>query len=446
NFLRGFVDWMVELLNAQTAFNGSVVLLKNTPGRSKAFERLLQQDGLYHLVTEGIQQGQLTRSMQRIECIQQIVHPYEQAEIFFQLATVPSLRVVISNTTEAGITFEPTDQFSDQPCGSFPAKLTQLLYRRVIHFEGALDKGWIVLPCELIPDNGQRLQAIVQQYAALWQLGQDFADWLAQSTIFCDTLVDRIVPGFPHQTAATVQAELGLQDELLVAAEPYHLWAIHAPKSIDSIFPIQQPQLNVHLVADLQVFRTRKVRILNAAHTIMVALGHAKGYRLVREFMEDQELVSFLDQLLEDEVFKTLNDPLPTLQAYKAAVFDRFRNPFIDHQLLDIALNSTAKFRVRVLPSILAYIDQFQQVPPLLTEAFAAFLLLLRDEQVRAKDQQGEYWGTQWGRAWAQRSSTEAWVGAVLAEEVLWGVDLSVVDGLVEVVSAGLTTVITNEE
>ena len=344
NFLRGFVEWMVERLNSETDFAGSIVVVKASPhrGSSDVYGQLTEQDGLFHLLLTDSQDGQAIMHTQLISSISRVINPYEQFANYLALARQPEVRFVVSNTTEVGIVFVDSDKRDDQPPATFSAKLTLFLYERYCHFAGAADKGWIILPCELIADNGAKLKECVLAYAQLWQLEEGFRVWLESDNIFVNTLVDRIVTGFPHERAEAVCEQLGFADKLLVEGEQYHSWVIEAPDWVQQEFPTHQTDLNVKFVADVQPYRELKVRILNGAHTALVPVAYLAGLRTVREGVEDEMIGRFLDRLLFDEILPTLSVPAAERERMARDVLHRFRNPYLHHQLLTISLNSTS--------------------------------------------------------------------------------------------------------
>ncbi|KAA3437024.1 tagaturonate reductase [Rufibacter hautae] len=429
NFLRGFVDWIIDILNEKTDFNGSVEIIQ--PLDKGIYQLLNGQDGLYHVVLEGIQEGQTVQENRLITCVSNALSPYDTYEQYLQLGENPDLEFVISNTTEAGISFDPADVGFDTTPNSFPGKLTALLYRRFTHFAGAKDKALTIIPCELIEKNGENLRETVLQFAKHWNLPTDFADWIQNNTIFCNTLVDRIVPGFPKDTIQEIQQELGFADNLVVKAEPFHLWVIEAPESVAKAFPTERAGLQVKFVDDLTPYRTRKVRILNGAHTALVPVAYLQGLRTVREAVEDEKAGTFIKEAIFEEIIPTLDLSAEELNQFANDVIERFQNPFIRHELQSIALNSVSKYKVRVLPSVLEYHKRKGQLPQRLLHSLAALILFYK----------GEYNGEQtpvndtpevlefFQEAW-QKDTVEETVQAVLANHDFWGTDLTQVAGL----------------
>lgn len=431
NFLRAFLDWMIQCWNDQTDFSGSVIVLKSSPRPSQAFDQLVAQEGLYHLLTRGQHQGQLVDDHQLIDVVERVEHPWNRPEDYLALAEIETLRFILSNTTEAGIRFDPSDQFEDRPAGSFPGKLTQLLYRRYIHFTGATNRGFTFLPCELIPNNGTQLLACVIRYAEHWGLEEAFVQWISEANTFCNTLVDRIVPGFPHQEKAVLQERIGFQDELMVVAEPYHLLVIEALPEVAKQLPWPELGLNVIFTNSLDDYRLQKVRILNGAHTAMVALGLTQGIQTVKEAVEHPTLSTTLLDMIREEIVPGVGLPQDRLHAYTSTVWERFQNPFIIHQLGDIALNSIAKFKTRLLPSLLAYQDQNGHPPTKIVQALAALIRLYRGDLIHLRDDPAhiEFFKLQWSR-WEEDQDTQQLCQSVLAYHAAWGEDLNQRDGL----------------
>jgi len=376
NFLRGFVDWVIDILNEKTNFNGDIQIVQ--PYGKLPAESLNSQQGLYHVLTRGYQNGKVIEEDRLITSVLGAINPGLAYPDFLELAENPELRFVVSNTTEAGIYFDPNDIKSETVPTSFPGKLAALLYRRFTHFKGKKDKGLVIIPCELIEDNGGKLKKSVLQYADLWELGQDFIQWIAQHNVFCNTLVDRIVPGFPQENAEEMQEKIGFKDEMMVMVEPFHLWVIEGPSSLEKEFPVGKVDLEVKFVKDLAPYRERKVRILNGAHTAMVPLAYLFGLRTVREAVEDKYIGEFIEETIQGEIIPTLNLPKEELLQFSKDVLERFKNPFIKHQLSAIALNSISKFEVRVLPSLLKYVERKGELPKNLVRSLAALIIFYK--------------------------------------------------------------------
>ncbi len=436
NFLRAFLGWMVEVLNEETGFAGDIALVKPTP--SGSYKALRDQQGLYHVLLEGIKNGEPISELKRIHCVRRITNPYEAWGEFLATARLESLAFVVSNTTEAGIRYETAPWPGHSAPHTFPAKLTLWLYERFTFFEGDFHKGCVILPCELIEDNGTALKECVLKYAGSWQLGAAFSAWIADANTFCNTLVDRIVTGYPTESALSIEKELGYRDQQLVAAEPYHSWLIQGPEFLPGLLPVAHTSLNIRFVKDLRPYRDLKVRILNGTHTLMVPVGVLLGLRYVRECLEAPSMRSFLEALLEEELCLTLDLPATEVQDYKNSVVERFLNPYINHRLLDIALHSMAKFRTRVLPSLEAYYQRYQQLPRHLLFGFAALLRFYKTGSGEGapawKDspENFDFFGQLWARYPGGPEAAIQLVAAVVRHERLWGSDLGRYPGLKE--------------
>lgn len=429
NFLRAFVDYAIDELNRKTSFNGGVAVVQ--PIAQGMVPVLQQQDGLYTLFSNGISQGEKIQEQHLVESIQVAIDPYTQYDAFLALAEVETLEVVISNTTEAGIAYAASDTLEMRPQNSFPAKLTAFLYHRFQFFKGDVAKGLAMIPCELINYNADTLREVVLRYAQEWNCGTDFITWLQEANSFHNTLVDRIVPGYPKNEVAQYQQRLEYKDALMVVSEAFFLWVIEGDATLQQKLPFHQTELDVKFVADMQPYRTRKVRILNGAHTVMVPLSLLYGNATVGETLEKPFTASFVEHSVFKEIILTLELDPSELQAFAQAVLDRFRNPFVEHQLSSIALNSISKFKVRVLPSLLTYQQQHNKLPVHLTYAFACLLrfyqgsyqnriLPVRDEATIMDDM---------AAIWKGNTLPEA-VNHILAQTGYWGENLNAVPQL----------------
>ncbi|MBX0332629.1 tagaturonate reductase [Pontibacter sp. HSC-14F20] len=439
NFLRGFVDWIIDLLNERTKFNGQVQIVQ--PLDKGIVHLLQQQEGLYHVLLEGLQGGETTRELRLISCIADATNPYENYRAYLALGENPELQFVISNTTEAGIAFDEADTGMESLPNSFPGKLTVLLYHRFKHFDGAADKGLYLIPCELIEKNGEALREAIQAYAKHWNLPAEFTAWIEQHNYFCNTLVDRIVPGFPKDNIQEIQQEIGYHDNLVVKAEPFHLWVIEAPKVVRAAFPVNEAELQVKFVEDLTPYRTRKVRILNGAHTALVPVAYLQGLRTVRDAIEDEKAGSFIRKAIFEEIIPTLDLPEEELEQFANDVIERFQNPFIRHELISIALNSVSKYKVRVLPSVLEYHKRKSQLPKRLLQSLAAMILFYKGEwngeSIPLNDTPEVL--AFFEKAWQQESAEEV-VTAVLTNKDFWERDLTEIPGLADLVTTELKT------
>lgn len=446
NFLRAFIDWQIDWLNQHQGTDAGIVVVR--PRNREVSDSLNQQDGLYTTLIRGLNdQGESVSETRLIRSLNREIQPYQQFGDFMALAQNPDLRMVFSNTTEAGIAFDGSDRLTDQPASSFPGKLTQLLWARYCHFEGASDKGWLVVPCELIDHNGDTLRDMVLRYADHWQLPAEFNRWINQHCAFYNTLVDRIVTGFPAESAQ-IEAELGYQDRYLVAGEVYYQFVIQGPSALFSELKLDALAPQVRHVDDIAPYKAQKVAILNGAHTAMVPVAFLAGLESVGEAMDDPAIAGFVDALLRDEVIPTLDLPANELHAFADAVQRRFRNPFIRHALLSIALNGMTKFRTRLLTPMLAAQQQSGEWPTRITFALAALIAFYRGESAEKSWplQDDAHWLQRYAEGWtalqADQISPEQLVRSVLSDAQHWGEDLTQRPDLVAVVTRHLQNII----
>lgn len=382
NFLRAFVDWIIWNMDAKTNFNGSVVVVQ--PIERGMVDWLNGQDCLYHVNLQGRLNGEAVNSLERIDVISRALNPYSQNAAFMALADQPEIRFVISNTTEAGITFDPACKFTDAPASSYPGKLVQLLYRRYKTFNGNPKKGLILMPCELIFLNGHHLKECIYQYIELWKedLGADYAgfkEWFTKYNYVCATLVDRIVPGFPRKDIAAIQEKVGYADNLVVQAEIFHLWVIEKPEnmSIDELreeFPAEKAGLHVLIAESEKPYHERKVTLLNGPHTVLSPVAYLSGINIVRDACNDPVIGKYIHKVQFEELMETLNLPMDELRQFASDVLERFNNPYVDHQVTSIMLNSFPKFETRDLPGLKTYLERKGQLPKGLVLGLAAII------------------------------------------------------------------------
>jgi tagaturonate reductase len=445
NFLRAFVDWQIHQMNKMTEFNGSVVVVQ--PRGQEKVEKLNGQDGLYTLYLQGIKEGKAVKEYEVIQSISRGINLFTQYDEYLYLAESPELRFIFSNTTEAGIVFEPSDKLKDRPQKSFPGKLTAFLYHRFQAFQGDKDKGLIIIPCELIDNSGELLKNIILQYVELWSLEQEFFDWIREANTFCSSLVDRIVPGYPKETIHDVTEELGYSDDFVVAAEPYHIWVIEGPDWIKEEFPAHLAGLNTIFTDDMSPYRTRKVRILNGTHTAMTPVAYLYGLNTVSDSVEHVVIGNYIKELIHEEIIPTLDFPVEELSSYANDVLDRFRNPFIQHFLQSISLNSISKFKTRDLPSILEYYNRKKKLPRKLVFSLAATIAFYKgrrgEEDIPLSDDAEilELFHKQWTQYNGTPDSIHSIVSSVLGYEKAWGMDLNIVPGLTIAVTEYLYTI-----
>jgi tagaturonate reductase len=454
NFLRAFAGWMVDEMNARGLFAGSIVAVQATPhGKS---DLLNAQDGLYTLHLRGVQQGHVVDQRRIVTAVSRALDPYRAWDEVCECFRNPALRFVFSNTTEAGIADAPEPYRPDQCPVSFPAKVALVLHERFRTLRGEPQSGLIFLPCELIDRNGSTLRELVRQHAQRWSLGLDFNDWIDRHHHFLNTLVDRIVPGYPKADAPRLTQELSYEDPLYDVAEPFHRWIIEGPPALAEEFPAHRAGLNVVWTDNLIPHRARKVRLLNGAHTTAALAGFLAGLDTVRELVEEPVLGSFIHQAVFAEILPFVPGAETEGADYATTMFDRFRNPFIRHELLSIALNSVAKWRVRVLPCLLDYCAAHDRLPPRLTFSLAALLAFYCGERTSPTELTGrrgplpypirdeapvldlfaELWST-----CGQPGRTRDLAAAALGQTRLWGIDLNTVRGLTDRVAIDLLTI-----
>lgn len=450
NFMRAFIDWQLDLLNEHTQLGAGVMLVR--PIDSEVPPSLATQDGLYTTLIRGLdEQGERVSQQRLIRSVNGELNCYRQFDEVLALARNPDVRFFFSNTTEAGISYHAGDRFEDAPPHSFPAKLTRLLFERFTHFEGAADKGLVLLPCELIDYNGEALRELVLRYASEWSLPPAFHHWLCEHNTFCSTLVDRIVTGFPRDEHAELQARFGYLDQFVVTAEHFYLLVIQGPQWLaDELCLNQMPAdraLNIRIVSDIKPYKERKVAILNGAHTALVPVAFLAGLDTVGEAMDDAEIGPFVERLMFDEIVPTLDLPVEELQAFARDVLGRFRNPFIKHQLLSIALNGMTKFRTRLLPQLLASPADGKPLPARLSFALAALIAFYRGQRDGQPYplQDDQPWLDAYARLWPAVERGElaqrALVDEVLGNAAHWGHALGEVPGLAERVDHCLTAI-----
>lgn len=376
NFLRGFVDWMIQKSNNAGLTNHGVAIVYATNSPTRRPDPLVSQDGLYHVCLEGVENGQPARRIDRVEVIETVVDPYRDYESFRDIALSPDLKIIVSNTTEAGIVYND-DDLEARPPASFPAQVAQLLHDRYLSFSGSDAAGLFIVCCELIEQNGETLRQLVVRHAQRVGWESDFLAWLERANHFYDTLVDRIVSGFPADDAPALQEEIGFADRALVKGELFSLWVIGGDPSIRELLPLDQLEVGVHFVSRDEVgpFRDKKVRILNGCHTAMAQVGLQIGAEIVSEAFADTDLRRYLNTLIEEEVLPTIEGDPAGLRRFAAAILERFDNPFLKHRLVDISLNSVSKWKARNLPVVL---DRWQagQSARLSVFSLAALLVL----------------------------------------------------------------------
>lgn len=371
NFLRAFADYMFDVANEKGLFDGSIVIVK--PIEFGSLERFEKQNCEYTVVLRGKQDGNTVNSSRVVTSVKEAVGCYEDYDRYMSYAKCETLEFIVSNTTEAGIVLDKNDSMQGIP-KTYPGKLTAFLYERFKAFDGRKDKGLIILPVELIEDNGKKLKSCVLELCRAWSLGQDFENWINDACVFCSTLVDRIVTGYPKAEAEEICKNLGYTDELLDVAEPFGLWVIESETDISDKLPLAKAGEPVVFTDNQRPYRERKVRILNGAHTSTVLLGWLCGLSTVGECMQDATVRKFMQTALDNEIIPFVKLPKADVRAFADAVIERFENPFIRHSVLDISLNSVSKWKARVLPSFKDYYEHNKICAPLLSMSFAGLL------------------------------------------------------------------------
>lgn len=448
NFLRAFVDYWFDMANEKVGWNGKAVLVQPiAPGLAK---QINEQQGLYTLYLRGRENGEKVDRKRVISSVSRCLNPYEKADYdaMMEVAVSDDLEYIVSNTTEAGIVYDPACRKDDCPPSSFPAKLTQVLYKRW----QAGKKPLVILSCELIDNNGKELEKCVGQYIEQWGLEADFKAWCGECT-FCSTLVDRIVPGRIKDAAevAKMDEENGYHDELIDVGEVFGVWNIEGPSWLEDKLPFKKAGLNCIVVPDVTPYKKRKVRILNGAHTGFVLGAYLAGFDIVRDCMHNEHIKGFMNKMLHEEVIPTLPLDKDDLENFAAAVEDRFNNPFVDHELMSISLNSTSKWKARNMPSFLEYIEKEGKLPVCLTMSLAAYIAFystdvqeLTEKGLVCKRAKGNTYtcsDDRWALEfyWAHRDDSDAdLVHAVLTNEQMWDQDLTKIDGVEAAVLADL--------
>ena len=441
NFLRAFVDWIIWKTNQSTDFNAGVTVVQ--PIANGKAELLNSQDGLYHLNLQGIDSGTKVDSIELIDVINKVINPYSEFDEYIRLAENPDYRFVISNTTEAGIAFDASCRLEDRPASSYPGKLTQLLYRRFIYFNGDKSKGLVILPCELIFNNGKELKKCIRKYIDLWKLGEDFREWFETACgVYC-TLVDRIVPGYPKDNIGELLERIGYEDAMVDKAEVFHLWVIEAPESVAEEFPAAKAGLNVLFVPDESPYHDRKVTLLNGPHTVLSPVGYLSGLDTVKECVEDPLVGKFIRKVMFEELLGTLDLPEEDLKKFADDVLERFVNPYVRHFVTSIMLNSFPKYKTRDLPGLKIYLKRNGRLPECLVLGLAAITTYYKggkrgkNEIAPADDPKTisllqELWATGCPVTVAR---------GVLGYKELWEEDLNMIPGLTDRLTGYLETI-----
>lgn len=450
NFLRAFVDWIIYNMDQKTDFNSSVVIVQPLP--KGMVDWLNGQDCLYHVNLQGRENGKPVDTITRIDVVSRALNPYAQYHAFLALAEQPEMRFIISNTTEAGIAFDPACKFTDTPAASYPGKLVQLLFHRYQYFQGDPAKGMILMPCELIFLNGHHLKECIYQYIELWKddFGADyegFKKWFTEDCFVCATLVDRIVPGFPRKTIQAIQERISYKDDLVVQAENFHLWVIEKAENMTTEqmkaeFPAEKAGLHVLITDNEKPYHERKVTLLNGPHTVLSPVAFLSGVNIVRDACQHPVIGKYIHKVQYDELMQTLNLPMDELQKFAADVLERFDNPYVDHQVTSIMLNSFPKYCARDLPGVKVYLERKGELPQGLVFGLAAIITyykggkredgteIVPNDAPEIMQLLKDLWAT---------GDTKAVTDGVLSAKDIWnGEDLHDIKGLAELVKKDL--------
>lgn len=445
NFLRAFVDWILQDLNDKGVINANVAVVQPMPmGRVAELEK---QDGLYTLCLDGIDDGKEVQSRQIIDVIGDFINPFEQYDKFLGYGENEELEIVISNTTEAGIALDTSDTDLTKCPNSFPGKLLALLKARYDKFNGDMGKGLAIIPCELIDHNGDELKRILVELAKINKMDDAFINWMTTANHFTSTLVDRIVPGYPKDNAAQICEAMGFQDNNIVKGEIFHLWVLQKEPFIQEKLPADKSGLNVIFADDITPYKQRKVKILNGSHTAMVPVAYLSGIDTVRESVTDPDVGKFVQGLVNEEIKPTIDLPKDQMDAFANSVIERFMNPFIRHELMSIALNSTTKFKTRLLQTYSDYRAKFGKSPKHILFSFASLCVFYKgkrgDEDIKLADDQ-KYLDF-WKELWTKTDYTDI-AKTALCQKDIWEQDLSADDDNVAVVAGYIKNIVENGE
>lgn len=449
NFLRAFVDYMIDIANEKGALDGDIVIVK--PIEYGNLEKFSNQNCQYTVQLRGIYNGKAQKINRVVTSVADAVDSYTEYTKYNEYAKLESLRYIISNTTEAGIVYDENDKFDLCPPKSFPGKLTKFLYTRYKTFNGDTEKGLIILPVELIDDNGIHLKECVLKQINNWNLEKDFADWINEACIFTSTLVDRIVTGYPKEEIEELWQEFGYRDELIVTGEPFALWVIESSKDISNELKLQEADLPIIFTTDHHPYKQRKVRILNGAHTSFVLASFLCGNDIVLESMKDELIAKYINKTLFDEIIPTLSLPKEECEHFAKEVLTRFNNPYVKHSHLSISLNSVSKWRARCLPSFIGYVEKYSMIPSHLAFSLAALMAFYTGYDIRNNVLIGHRCEQEYEihddkkvlEFFAAHSSmeTEMYVNAVLSNKDFWGQNLCEIKDTSKIVTGYLTNI-----
>jgi len=437
NFLRCFFDWQLDIINEKTGLNAGVTVIR--PINYDTVPLLDTQDGLYTTIIRGIdEKGVAVKNPRIISCINREIPIYKEFDEYLKLAHNPEIRFIVSNTTEAGIVYGGQDKYGDRPQNTFPAKLTRLLHERFKAFDGDINKGFIILPCELIDSNGEELKKIVIKYVELWNLGNDFKNWIEKANTWCSTLVDRIVTGYPRAEKDELEKELGYKDNFMTTGEYFYLFVIQGPKELlEKELNLSGVNLNILIVDDLKPYKMRKVGILNGSHTAMVPVAYLYGVDTVREAMENDDIRNFIDKAIDEEIIPAIDMDKDELVNFKNDVIKRFQNPYVKHMLMDISLNSMSKYKTRILPQVIESQKRTGKIPQRLCFALSALIRFYKGvrengDVINLKDD-GKFLDL-YKELWKNNDYTNI-TNTILGLKEHWGMDLNTIPNMTNTVS-----------
>lgn len=446
NFLRAFVDWIVQTMNDKGVFDGGVCVVQPMPFGRVA--DLASQDGLYTLILQGRQNGKDIRNMQVIDCLEDFINPFTEYDKYLDYAKSTDLEFIISNTTEAGIAFDPTDTDLTQTPKSYPGKLLAFLKARYDYFKGSKEAGLNIIPCELIDYNGDTLKEVLVKLANHLNMDKEFVSWLLDANKYYNTLVDRIVPGYPRNEDKQLWEELGYVDNNMVVGEIFHLWVIQGPKGLEDKLPAPKAGLDVLFVDNIKPYKERKVKILNGSHTCLVPVSYLSGIDTVRETIEDPQLGKFVKEFIFDEVVPTISIPRDQMVSFSNSVLERYSNPFVRHELMSIALNSITKYKTRVLPTVVENIRDLHHFPTHALFSLAALMVFYRgkrnDEDIKLQDNPEflDLFKNLWANYENTLEGARTLVKQVLGLKEHWELDLNELEGVTDYVASSLYEIV----
>lgn len=435
NFLRAFVDWMIDKANNDGIMNHGIALVQPIGGGEVVKQIFQKQDNLYHVYLEGIKDKQPVKEVALIKSITDIINPYTEYKKYEELFLNEGLELIFSNTTEAGIRYEEGDDLNAEPPKSFPAKMTALLHKRFKKFNGDATKGLQIVCCELIEDNGSTLKAFVIKHAQANNLGDDFINWVETANHFYDTLVDRIVPGFPKETINEIQEEIGFEDNLVVKGEYFHVWAIGGDSSIKEKLPLDKAGLNVLFMDDIRPFRAKKVRVLNGAHTAMVPVALQLGCETVMDAFNTPEVEQFINRMVAEEVLPGIGEDPEELKAFAAKILERFYNPYLKHYLKDISLNSLSKWETRDFPTVADNYNKLGKQAKLTTFSLAALLVLYSGQSEVSFTPNDTPEFVQFIQSTFNKEDIKGWVNGIINNDKIWTASLKDLPGFADEVA-----------